>query len=79
MMKKEMSSLGLTIFRITSYNVCYTKLLRDFNTTGEEGLDLKKTGQTSMNFLQVEVSPREAALGGAITSLSQGIERNNFV
>ena len=46
----------------------------DFNTTGEEGLDLKKTGQTSMNFLQVEVSPREAALGGAITSLSQGIE-----
>ena len=46
----------------------------DFNNTGESGLDLKKTGQTSMNFLQVGVSPREAGLGGAITSLSQGVE-----
>jgi hypothetical protein len=46
----------------------------DFGSTGESGLGLKKTGQTTMNFLQVAVSPKEAALGGTITSLSQGVE-----
>jgi hypothetical protein len=46
----------------------------DFGNTGESGLGLKKTGQTSMNFLQVGVSPKEAGLGGAITSLSHGVE-----
>ncbi len=46
----------------------------DMKTTGQGGVDLKLSGQTTMNFLQVGVSPRAAGLGNAYTALSKGVE-----
>lgn len=69
-MKKLIVFTVITLFPLFSL-FCQSG---DFNNTGESGLGLRKTGQTTMNFLQVSVSPKEAALGGAITSLSEGVE-----
>ena len=46
----------------------------DMNTTGQGGVDLKQSGKSSMNFLQVGVSARAAGLGNAYTALSKGVE-----
>jgi hypothetical protein len=46
----------------------------DMKTTGQGGVDLKQAGQTTMNFLQVGVSPKAAGLGNSYTALSQGAE-----
>ena len=41
--------------------------------TDEQGVGMKKTGQTSMNFLQVKLIPRAVALGDAYTAVGTGI------
>lgn len=46
----------------------------DLGGVGQSGVDLKKTGQTTFNFLQIMVSPRASAMGNASTALNQGIE-----
>ena len=46
----------------------------DMNTEGQGGVDLKKTGQTTMNFLQVGVSTKASGLADAYTALSSGVE-----
>ena len=46
----------------------------DMKTTGQGGVDVNQTGQTTMNFLQIGVSPKAAALGEAYTALSKGVE-----
>jgi len=46
----------------------------DMKTEGQGGVGLKKTGQTTMNFLQIGVSPKASGLGAAYTSLSRGVE-----
>jgi hypothetical protein len=46
----------------------------DMKTTGQGGVDLKQTGQTTMNFLTVGVSPRAEGMGNAYTALSKGVE-----
>ena len=40
----------------------------------DAGVNLKQSGQSSMTFLQVGVSPRSAAMGDANTALSSGVE-----
>ncbi len=46
----------------------------DLNGVGENGVNIKRTGQTSFNFLQIGVSPRASAMGNANTALSKGVE-----
>ncbi len=46
----------------------------DLNGIGQSGVDLKKTGQTTFNFLQIPVSPKASAMGNTSTALSQGVE-----
>lgn len=46
----------------------------DLTGVGQSGVDLKKTGQTTFNFLQIIVSPKASAMGNASTALSQGAE-----
>jgi hypothetical protein len=59
--------------RIILFSVAITLLL-SWNLSAQLGVDVVKTGQTSMNFLQINVSPRAAALGNAYNALSQGVE-----
>ena len=46
----------------------------DMGTYGQGGVNLKQAGQTTMNFLQVSVSPRAAGMGAAYTSMAEGVE-----
>ncbi len=41
---------------------------------GSDGVNLKQTGQTSMNFLLIPVSARASGMGNSFTALSKGIE-----
>ena len=47
---------------------------QDIGSIGQSGTNIKQTGQASMTFLQVGVSPQAAALGDAYTALSKGVE-----
>ena len=47
---------------------------QDISSLGQSGTSIKQTGQASMTFLQVGVSPKAAGLGDAYTALSQGVE-----
>jgi hypothetical protein len=48
--------------------------LRTFaQTVDAQGVDMKKTGQSTMNFLQVGVVPEATAVGDAYTALGEGI------
>jgi len=49
-------------------------LAQDINSLGQNSANVKLTGQSSMTFLQVGVSPKAAALGDAYTAMSQGVE-----
>jgi hypothetical protein len=69
-MKRLIILMGLII----SISNLSLKAQVDMNTTGQGGVDLKQTGQTTMNFLQVGVSARAAGLGNAYTALSKGVE-----
>lgn len=40
----------------------------------EQGISMKKTGQSTMNFLQVSVVPKAIALGDAFTATGVGVE-----
>ena len=40
----------------------------------EKGVDLKKTGQSTMNFLQVGVVPNAVSLGEAYTAIGTGVQ-----
>jgi hypothetical protein len=66
------------ILAVFSFILCITSLhviaQVDMKTTGQGGADLKQAGQTTMNFLQVNVSPRSAGMGAAYTSMAQGVE-----
>ena len=46
----------------------------DMKNTGQGGVDVKLSGQTTMNFLQVNVSPRAAGMGTAYASMAHGVE-----
>lgn len=56
--------------------ISYSSLMAqvDMNTTGQGGVDLKQSGKSTMNFLQVGVSAKAAGLGNAYTALSKGVE-----
>lgn len=45
-----------------------------YTQADNQGVDVKKVGQTSMNFLQVNVIPRAVAMGDAYTSVGEGIQ-----
>jgi hypothetical protein len=47
---------------------------QDVSSLGQNSANIKLTGQSSMTFLQVGVSPKAAALGDAYTAMSQGVE-----
>ncbi|HKJ80845.1 MAG TPA: PorV/PorQ family protein [Ignavibacteriaceae bacterium] len=49
-------------------------LAQDGNSLGQSGANIKQTGQASMTFLLVGVSPKAAAMGEAYTALSRGVE-----
>lgn len=42
--------------------------------SGNQGVDLKNTGQATMNFLQVSVVPKAIAMGDAYTAIGTGVE-----
>ncbi|MEJ2615446.1 MAG: PorV/PorQ family protein [Ignavibacteriaceae bacterium] len=58
------------IISLSSMNL----LAQDISSLGQNSANVKLTGQSSMTFLQIGVSPRAAALGGAYTAMSQGVE-----
>jgi hypothetical protein len=58
------------IISLSSINL----LAQDISSLGQNGTDIKQTGQASMTFLQVGVSPKAAALGDAYTAMSKGVE-----
>lgn len=66
------------IFAVLSFIFClagqHLVAQVDMKTIGQGGVDLKQTGQTTMNFLQVSVSPRAAGMGAAYTSMARGVE-----
>ena len=49
-------------------------LAQDIGSLGQNSSNVKLTGQSSMTFLQIGVSPKAAALGDAYTAVSQGVE-----
>ncbi len=53
---------------------CSVPLFAQQDLVFEQGVDLKKVGQSTMNFLQVGIVPRAAALGEAYTSTGKGPE-----
>ena len=67
---KRIIILIVTIISISGWS--YAQI--DMNTEGQGGVDLKKTGQTTMNFLQVGVSTKASGLADAYTALSRGVE-----
>jgi hypothetical protein len=69
-----MKRLIILIVSIISFSSVSLMAQVDMTTTGQGGVDLKQSGQTTMNFLQIQVSPRAAGLGNAVTSLSKGVE-----
>jgi len=64
----------IKIFVIIFFISLSIKAQVDMKTTGQGGVDLKQTGQTTMNFLQIAVSPKAAAIGNSYTALSRGVE-----
>jgi hypothetical protein len=58
------------IISLSSMNL----LAQDISSLGQNSANVKLTGQSSMTFLQVGVSPKAAALGDAYTAMSQGVE-----
>lgn len=67
------SLIKLVVLIISFSNFCLFAQV-DMKTTGQGGVNLKQTGQTTMNFLQISVSPKAAALGNSYTALSKGVE-----
>jgi hypothetical protein len=53
---------------------CSIPLFAQQDLVFEQGVGLKKVGQSTMNFLQVSVVPRAAALGEAYTAIGKGPE-----
>ena len=47
---------------------------QDIGSLGQNSANIKQTGQASMTFLQVGVSPKAAAMGDAYTAMSKGVE-----
>lgn len=46
----------------------------NLGSDGLDGVNLKKTGQTTMNFLLIPVSARASGMGNSFTALSKGVE-----
>lgn len=69
-----MKRLIILIVSIISFSSMCIFAQVDMKTTGQGGVDLKQTGQSTMNFLLVGVSPRAEGMGGAYTALSKGVE-----
>ena len=59
--------------RITSYNVCYTKLLRALVATGILGREQAEDLEASFNLLV------HLRLRGQVASIRQGHEADNFI
>ena len=47
---------------------------QDYGSIGENGANIKQTGQATMTFLQIGVSPKAAAMGDAYTAMSKGVQ-----
>ena len=69
-----MKRLIILIVSIISFSSMSIIAQVDMKTTGQGGVDLKQSGQTTMNFLQIGVSPRAAGLGNTVSALSKGVE-----
>lgn len=69
---KILIKLILLLISVSTINLMAQDI--DMKTTGQGGIDLKQTGQTSMNFLLIGVSPRASGLGNAYTAISKGVE-----
>ncbi len=59
-----------SIISLSSMNL----IAQDISSLGQNSANVKLTGQSSMTFLQVGVSPKAAALGDAYTAMSKGVE-----
>lgn len=55
----------ITLFLLVSFVLA--------QTVDEQGVGLKKSGQTTMNFLEVNVIPRAVGMGDAYTAVGEGI------
>ncbi len=66
----------IVIYIITIISVSALSLFAqtDLSGVGQNGVNIKKTGQTAFNFLQIPVSPKAVGLGNAYTALSQGVQ-----
>ncbi len=51
-----------------------TMFAQDISSLGQDGANVKQTGQASMTFLQVGVVPKAAAMGDAYTAMSKGVQ-----
>ena len=69
-----MKQIIIYIVTIISISALSLFAQTDLNGVGQDGVDLKKTGQSSFNFLQIPVSSKASAMGNASTALSQGVE-----
>ena len=49
-------------------------LAQDIGSLGQNGANIKQTGQATMTFLQIGVSPKAAGMGDAYTALSKGVQ-----
>lgn len=47
---------------------------QDVGSLGESGANIKQSGQSTMTFLQIGVSPKAAAMGDAYTAMSKGVQ-----
>lgn len=52
----------------------FTTVAQDMNSVGQGGLDMDRAGQTSMNFLQIGMSPKIAGRGNVYTAVGKGVE-----
>lgn len=66
--------LSLKILAFITFLSTLNLFAQDIGSLGQSGTSIKQTGQASMTFLQVGVSPKAAALGDAYTAMSQGVE-----
>lgn len=64
--------IKIIVFTLSLSGLCL--FAQDISSIGQNGTNIKQTGQASMTFLEVGVSPREAALGNALTAVSKGVE-----
>lgn len=65
---------NIYIFILIVFMASVQMLFAQYENPVEKGVDLKKTGQSTMTFLQVGVVPEAVAIGEAYTAIGTGIQ-----